>query len=74
MKISREVKTAILVIAGIILMVFLFNYLKGINLLDNNAEYHTRFDYNALDTSAGVTIKGNRIGKVSNIQYDPKTG
>ncbi|MEZ4803162.1 MAG: MlaD family protein [Gelidibacter sp.] len=74
MKISREVKTAILVISGIVLMVFLFNYLKGINLLDNNAEYHTTFDYNALDTSAPVTIKGNKIGKITNIEYDTKTG
>lgn len=55
-------------------MVFLFNYLKGINILDNNAEYHTTFDYNALDTSAPVTIKGNKIGKITNIEYDTKTG
>ena len=74
MKISREVKTAILVIAGILLMVFLFNYLKGINILDGNPEYHTTFDYNALDTSAPVTIKGNKIGKIVKIDYDPKTG
>lgn len=61
-------------IAGILLMIFLFNYLKGINLLDNNVEYHTTFDYNALDKSAAVTIKGNKIGKVSKIEYDTKTG
>ncbi|MCK7590914.1 MlaD family protein [Subsaxibacter sp. CAU 1640] len=74
MKISREVKTAILVISGIVLMIFLFNYLKGINLLDSNAEYHTTFDYNALDSSAPVTIKGNKIGKIASIEYDTKTG
>lgn len=74
MKISREVKTAILVISGIVLMIFLFNYLKGINILDKNAEYHTTFDYNALDTSAPVTIKGNKIGKIVGIEYDTKTG
>jgi phospholipid/cholesterol/gamma-HCH transport system substrate-binding protein len=74
LKISREVKTAILVISGIVLMIFLFNYLKGINLLDNNAEYHTTFDYNALDTSSPVTIKGNKIGKITKIEYDTKTG
>lgn len=55
-------------------MIFLFNYLKGINILDNNAEYHTTFDYNALDTSAPVTIKGNKIGKIAKIEYDTKTG
>lgn len=74
MKISREVKTAILVISGIVLMIFLFNYLKGINLLDDNAEYHTTFDYNALNTSSPVTIKGNNVGKITNIEYDYETG
>ncbi len=74
MKISREVKTAILVISGIVLMVFLINYLKGINILDSNAEYHTEFDYNALNTSSPVTIKGNNVGKITKIEYDDKTG
>lgn len=61
-------------ISGIVLMIFLFNYLKGINILSNNAEYYTTFDYNALDTSAPVTIKGNKIGKIIGIDYDTKTG
>jgi len=74
LKISREVKTAILVISGIVLMVFLFNYLKGINLLEDNAEYHTTFDYNALNTSSPVTIKGNNVGKITKIEYDYETG
>lgn len=74
MKISREVKTAILVISGIVLLIFLFNYLKGINILDNNAKYYTSFDYNALDTSAPVTIKGNKVGKIAKIEYDNSTG
>ena len=74
MKISREVKTAILVIAGIVLMIFTFNYLKGINILDSDAKYYTTFDYNALDTSSPVTIKGNKIGKVLTIEYDKTTG
>lgn len=55
-------------------MVFLINYLKGINILDSNAEYHTEFDYNALNTSSPVTIKGNTVGKVSKIEYDDNTG
>jgi phospholipid/cholesterol/gamma-HCH transport system substrate-binding protein len=74
LKISREVKTAILVISGIVMMIYLFNYLKGINILSSNAEYYTIFDYNALDTSAPVTIKGNKIGKIASIEYDTKTG
>lgn len=55
-------------------MIFTFNYLKGINILNSNPEYHTVFDYNALDTSSPVTIKGNKIGKILKIEYDNKTG
>ncbi|RIA09761.1 phospholipid/cholesterol/gamma-HCH transport system substrate-binding protein [Flavobacteriaceae bacterium MAR_2010_72] len=74
MKISREVKTAVLVISGIVLFIYLFNYLKGENLFDSNITYYTKFDYNALDTSSPVTIKGNTVGKISSIEYDYESG
>ena len=74
MKISREVKTAVLVISGIVLFIYLYNYLKGENLFDSNITYYTEFDYNALDTASPVTIKGNNVGKIANINYDFKTG
>lgn len=74
MKITREVKTAILVILGILLMVFTINYLKGINILTKHNRYQTQFDYNALSSSSFVTIKGNKIGKIEEITYDDKTG
>lgn len=74
LKLSREVKTAILVISGILLMIFTFNYLKGLNILQKHNRYQTQFDYNALSTSSIVTIKGNQIGKIDKITYDDKTG
>jgi len=74
LKISREVKTAILVISGILLLIFLFNYLKGENLFESPNTYYTEFDYNALSASSAVTIKGNTVGKVKNISYDFETG
>lgn len=74
MKISREVKTAILVVSGILLFIFLFNYLKGENLFDSSNTYYTEFDYNALSKSSSVTVKGNSVGKIKDIIYDYKTG
>ncbi|WP_242204276.1 MlaD family protein [Aestuariivivens insulae] len=74
MKLSKEVKTALLVISGIILLIYGFNYLKGESLFSNESTYYTEFDYNALSTSSPVTIKGNAVGKVSNIEYDFKSG
>ncbi|MDA8874830.1 MlaD family protein [Winogradskyella sp.] len=74
MKISREIKTAILVISGVLLFIYLFNYLKGQDLFSDEVEFYTEFDYNALTMSSPVTIKGNTVGKVENIKYDFKSG
>ena len=74
MKISREVKTAVLVLSGIILLIFLFNYLKGENPFESPNTYYTEFDYNALSTSSPVTVKGNAVGKIKNIDYDFDSG
>ena len=74
MKISREVKTAVLVILGIVFFIFGFSYLKGRNLLETSNVFYTEFDYNALTPSSPVTIKGNAVGKVTDIIYDFETG
>lgn len=74
MKISREVKTAILVLSGIALFIYLFSYLKGEDLFSDTNTYYTEFDYNALSTSSAVTIKGNKVGKIEDIKYDFETG
>jgi len=70
LKISREVKTAVLVLSGIALFVYLFTFLSGSNLFSSKETYYTEFDYNALSSSSPVTIKGNRIGKIEDIKYD----
>lgn len=73
MKISKEIKTAILVISGIVFLIFGINFLKGVNLLDGDNTYYTEFDYNALEKSSVVTIKGNTIGRITEIKYMPET-
>lgn len=74
MKVTREVKTAILVISGIALFVYLFSFLKGEDLFTNSKSYYTEFDYNALSASSPVTVKGNKIGKIEDIIYDFESG
>ena len=70
MKITREVRAAILVISGLILIIYLFNYLKGENLLDSSRVFYTVYDnVEGLTTSAPVTISGNSIGKVQEITF-----
>ncbi|MGB0973493.1 MAG: MlaD family protein [Flavobacteriaceae bacterium] len=74
MKISKEIKTAILVLGSIALFVFGFSYLKGKDLFSNNNLFYTEFNYNALTPSAPVTVRGNKVGKVEKIIYDYDTG
>ena len=74
MKISREVKTAILVLSGIALFIYLFTYLKGEDLFTSTNTYYTEFEYNGLTKSSPVTIKGNTIGKIEEIKYDFDSG
>ena len=74
MKISREVKTAVLVLSGIALFIYLFSFLKGEDLFSNTQTYYTEFNYNALTASSPVTVKGNKIGKIEAIKYDFDSG
>jgi phospholipid/cholesterol/gamma-HCH transport system substrate-binding protein len=74
LKISREVKTAILVLSGIALFIYLFTFLKGEDLFTTTNTYYTEFDYNALSSSSSVTIKGNKVGKIEEIKYDFESG
>jgi phospholipid/cholesterol/gamma-HCH transport system substrate-binding protein len=70
LQISREVKTGILVILGIILFIFGFNYLKGQNLLGSSQTYYTLFDnVEGLVPSTPVTINGLSVGKVTEIKF-----
>ncbi len=74
MKISREVKTAVLVLSGIALFIYLFSYLKGEDLFSKTETYYTEFDYNALSMSSPITVKGNKVGKIEDIKYQFKSG
>ncbi|MFD0836416.1 MlaD family protein [Mariniflexile aquimaris] len=74
MKLSKEVKTGVLVLAGIALFIFGYNYLKGKNLFESTDVYYTEFDYNALDKSSPITVNGNNVGKIQDIVYDYNSG
>ena len=70
LKLSKEIKTAILVISGILLFVFIFNYLKGENVFDSSKKISAIYDnVEGLAPSAAVTINGHAIGKVQSIKF-----
>ncbi|MDR0195491.1 MAG: MlaD family protein [Myroides sp.] len=75
LKISREIKTAILVLGAIALFIWGYSFLKGRNLFDNSTRYYVEYDnVEGLTMSSTVTINGLVVGKVSKIELDNATG
>jgi phospholipid/cholesterol/gamma-HCH transport system substrate-binding protein len=70
LNLSKEIKTAILVLSGVLLFIFIFYYLKGENLLDSSKKITAIYDnVEGLTPSAAVTINGHKIGKVQSIKF-----
>ena len=75
MKITKEIKTAILVIASILLFIWGYSYLKGRDLLTEYKIFHVQYDnVEGLAISAPVTINGLVVGKVNKIALNNTTG
>lgn len=75
MKLTREIKTAILVIASILLFIWGYSFLKGRDLFTNYKTLYVQYDnVEDLSPSAPVTLNGLAIGKVSKITIDEVTG
>jgi phospholipid/cholesterol/gamma-HCH transport system substrate-binding protein len=75
LKISREIKTAILVISTILLFVWGYSFLKGKELFTSYKTFYVEY-YNVegLSISAPVTLNGLTIGKVNSIKIDENSG
>lgn len=72
MKITREIKTSILVICSILLFIWGYSFLKGQNLFNNHKKLFVEYDnVEGLVASAPVTINGKIIGKVNAITLNP---
>lgn len=70
LKTSKEIKTATLVLSGIVLFIFIFNYLKGENLLSTSRKITAIYkNVEGLATSSAVTINGHTVGKVQDIKF-----
>ena len=76
MKTSKEIKTAVLVLSGILLFIFIFNYLKGENLLSSSRKITAIYsNVEGLAISSAVTINGHKVGKVQDIRFtDDRSG
>ena len=75
MKITREIKTAILVIASILLFIWGYSFLKGKDLFEDYTTLYVEYDnVEGIGNSAAVTLNGLTIGKVNSIQFSDSSG
>ena len=68
---SKEMKIALVVIAGIIALFFGMNFLKGLSFLANDNKYMIEFDdLSGVSVSSPIYAHGYRVGVVKSIDYD----
>ncbi len=73
MKFTKEIKVGFLAILGIMMSVFSYNYLKGINLFEKNRKFIVKYEkVDGLSVSNPVTMNGFKIGKVQKINFNSK--
>lgn len=71
MKITKEIKIALVAICGLVIMFIGMNFLKGLNLFSSTSTYFISFDdISGLSSSAPIYADGYKVGAVSDIQYD----
>lgn len=74
MKLSREFKTAIIVIAGIAFFFIGFNFLKSRSIFSPSNTYYAYFEHsNGLKSGTPITINGVKIGAVESVKLDEQT-
>jgi phospholipid/cholesterol/gamma-HCH transport system substrate-binding protein len=75
LKITREIKTAILVIASILLFIWGYSFLKGRDLFVDYKTFYVQYDnVEGLQNSAPITINGLIVGKVNKINFLNNSG
>jgi len=75
LKLSREVKTGIIVIGGILLFILGFSYLKSTPLFDDSKTLYAVYqNVGGLQAGTQVSINGLGVGTVSNIKFMDEKG
>nr|WP_321413185.1 MlaD family protein [uncultured Allomuricauda sp.] len=75
MKLSREIKTGIIVVAGIAAFIFGLSYLKSSALFENSKTFYAIYDnVGGLQPGTKVTINGFDVGNVTDIRFRDGSG
>ena len=75
MKLSREVKTGIIVIGGILLFVMGFSFLKATPIFNNSKTFYAVYSHvGGLQPGTQVSINGFNVGNVNKISFKNGSG
>ena len=75
MKLSREIKTGIIVIVGILLFVMGYSFLKATPLFNNSKIFYAVYKHvGGLQPGTQVSINGFNVGNVNNITFNNGSG
>lgn len=68
---TKEVKIALVAMAGVVVLFFGMNFLKGLNIFSSEDNYYVQFsDITGLSSSSPVYADGFKVGVVKDIIYD----
>ncbi len=71
MKLTNEVKIALVAVVGIVLLFFGLQYLKGLTMFSTDEHYYARFDdVTGMSVSSPIYANGYRVGVVEGVDYD----
>lgn len=74
MKITREIKAAIIVVAGIAAFYIGFNFLRSKSLFHKTNTYYAYFPHSGgLKTGTQITVNGVKVGSVEAVDLEEKT-
>ena len=71
MKLTKEIRIALVAVVGILVMYFGINFLKGIKLFSSNNTYYLTFDdIQGLGASTPIYADGYKVGTVDKVDFD----
>lgn len=72
---TKEVKIALVAILGVVILFFGMNFLKGLTLFSDDANYQIAFkDVSGLSTSTPIYTNGYKVGAIKSIAYNYEAG
>lgn len=75
MKLSREIKTGLIVVMGIVCVIFGYSFLKSTPLFDDSITLYAVYNHvGGLQPGTAVSINGYNVGKVNDIRFKDAKG